>query len=313
MPAQSTETEVIDGAVERVTFYREETGYLVARVAPAGGGEPFVAVGQLPRLAAGERVRLVGVWTSHPIHGPRFQVTDCQTEGPADLDGMRAYLGSGLIPGVGPALAGRIVERFGLETLDVIEHTPGRLGEVRGLGPERREAIARAWEKQRVVKEVMLQLAQLGVPVGLAARIFQQYGQDAGKVVRERPYDLARDVGGIGFRTADQIARALGRPPDAPDRLAAGLVHCLWEAADDGHVYLPESELLWRGRRLLGATARQMTEALRSLRQGSGGVVVEELDGGRVVYLAPYFGAEVALARRLAQLVTEPTDRLAGL
>ena len=302
----------VEGTVTRVTYFREEIGYLVARVRPSGGGEELVAVGRLPRLEAGETVRLVGAWTTHPVHGRRFAATDCQAVLPATVDGMRAYLGSGLIAGVGPRLAERIVERFGLETFDVIERAPERLAEVRGLGAERRRAIAAAWAEQRAVKDVMVALAELEVPAGLAARIYRRYGDTAGDVVRERPYDLARDVEGIGFRTADAVARRLGRPLDAPDRLAAGLAYVLWEATTEGHVFLPEDELLRRGARLLRASSAALRDALDAARRGGGGLVTDDVDGARAVYLAPFFGAELAVARRLAALAGGSADRLAA-
>lgn len=301
----------IEGIVERVTFFREDTGYLVARVRPHAGGEPFVAVGRLPRLGPGETVRLVGSWADHPVHGRRFQATDCQAVLPTGVEALRAYLGSGLIPGVGPKLASRIVDRFGLETLDVIERSPDRLGEVRGLGAERRRAIAAAWAEQRAIKDVMLALAELGVSAGLAHRVYRRYGQEAAVVVRERPYELAGQVDGIGFRTSDAIAQRLGWPADAPERLRAGLVHTLWEAADDGHVYLPEEELMRRGRRELGVPWARLDAALRAAREGGGGIVVDEVDDRRLVYLAPFFGAEMAVARRLAASIADPGDRLA--
>ncbi len=302
----------IEGTVKRVTYYREDTGFVVASVAPSTGGNLFVLVGRLSRLSPGETVRVSGNWESHPVHGRRFVASDCRAVLPATVSGIRAYLGSGLIPGVGPALAERIVERFGIQTLEVIDQSPERLTEVSGLGGRRRCAITRAWIEHRSIRGVMVQLADLGISAGLAARIYQTYADRAAQVVQEHPYDLARKVDGIGFRTADAIATRLGHPPDAGDRLQAGLVHVLWQAAGDGHVFLPEAELLRRGRQVLGARPGLLRQALATLRQDRGDIVIDDLPDARAVYLPPFFGAESAVARRLRTMIDEPADRLAA-
>jgi exodeoxyribonuclease V alpha subunit len=243
--------DTLRGVVERITYHNEENGYTVAKLTPeragqAGFGAPreVVLVGNMLGIAVGESVELSGRWTLHADYGKQFQVETLRPVLPATAAGMEKYLGSGLIKGVGPVTAGRIVRHFGVETLRVIEETPERLIDVPGVGRKRVELITRAWAEQRAIKEVMLFLQSHGVSTSLATKIYKQYGDEAIAVVQNDPYRLARDIYGIGFVTADKIAQALGLPADAPERLAAGVGYALNQASEDGHVYLPTSELV---------------------------------------------------------------------
>ena len=206
----------LDAVLERVTYANEETGYTVARVATDRGKDLMTVVGPLLGAQPGESLRLRGHWRSHPQYGRQFEVEAYETVLPATIQGIRRYLGSGLIKGIGPRMAERIVDHFGQTTLQVIEEAPGRLVEVPGLGPKRTAMITSAWEEQQAIKEVMVFLQGVGVSTLLAVRIYKTYRDEAIGVVRREPYRLAAEVWGIGFKTADQIAQRLGIPHDSP-------------------------------------------------------------------------------------------------
>jgi exodeoxyribonuclease V alpha subunit len=236
---------VLEAVLERVTYVNEETGYTIARVATERTGPDLLTVvGPLLGAQIGESLRLTGRWGSHPKYGRQFVVDAFTTVLPATIQGIRRYLGSGLIKGIGPTMAERMVDHFGPAILEVIENEPHRLVEVHGLGPKRTKRIAQAWEEQKAIKEVMVFLSGVGVSTSLAVRIYKQYADASIDVVRTQPYRLAADVWGIGFRTADTIAQAVGIPHDSPDRIKAGLQYTLSEAADSGHCYLPEPNLI---------------------------------------------------------------------
>jgi exodeoxyribonuclease V alpha subunit len=211
---------VLEAVLERITFANEETGYTIARVAADRGGPDLITVvGALLGAQVGESLRLTGRWVSHPKYGRQFDVHSYTTVLPATVQGIRRYLGSGLIKGIGPVMAERMVTHFGVDILRVIEGEPGRLIEVPGLGPKRTSLIATAWEEQKLIKEVMVFLQGVGVSTSLAVRIFKKYGPGSISVVRNEPYRLASDVWGIGFKTADTIARSVGIPLDSPERI----------------------------------------------------------------------------------------------
>ncbi|WP_045876497.1 ATP-dependent RecD-like DNA helicase [Pseudofrankia sp. DC12] len=306
---------LLDATLERVTFANEETGYTVARVDPGRGGELVTVVGSLLGAQPGEFLRMRGRWGSHPQHGRQFQVEDYTTVLPATVQGIRRYLGSGLIKGVGPRLAENIVEHFGAEALDVIDTEPARLIEVPKLGPKRVKAITAAWDEQRAIKEVMVFLQSVGVSTSLAVKIYKKYQDGSVDVVRREPYRLANDVWGIGFRTADTIAQAVGIPHDAPERIKAGLQYCLSESTSDGHCYLPEQRLLTDAAKILEVELAGVIDALGAL-VAEDGVVREELPGEDpaqpvpAYYLVPFHRAEVSLANQLQRLLDADTDRL---
>ena len=301
------------GVVERITFFNPENGYSVIRLQPARG-ELVTVVGNLPEVTPGESLRLRGLWTSHTDYGRQFKAEQCEQVLPATVDGIRRYLGSGLIKGVGPRTAEKIVGQFGAETLTVIDADPQRLREVPDIGPKRYALIREAWEAQKHIKEVMVFLQGHGVSAGLAVKIYKHYGDDSLKIVREDPYRLARDIWGIGFKTADKIARALGLPPDAPTRLEAGVAHALGELADEGHVYAPQPVLLATAAELLGVTVEHIPPAIERLEK-DGRVRRETLpeQPDPAVYLTPFYQAEVNVAARLRGLLDAPRSRLADL
>src|SRR6185369_13075657 len=261
---------VLDGVLERVTFANPETGYTIARIAPErGGAELITAVGPLLGAQIGEFLRLRGRWSSHPRYGRQFEVASYATVLPATA-GIQKYLGSGLIKGIGPVMAERMVTHFGVDIMHVIDDEPGRLIEVDGLGPKRTAMIAAAWAEQKAIKEVMIFLQGVGVSTSLAVRIYKKYGDASVSVVRSEPYRLAADVWGIGFKTADTIARSVGIAPDSPERIKAGLAYTLSEAADDGHCYLPAPNLITHAAKILDVPAGLITPCLDELTAAEG-------------------------------------------
>ncbi|GAA5201616.1 ATP-dependent RecD-like DNA helicase [Rugosimonospora acidiphila] len=310
MTAPHPYTAVLDAVLERLTYVNEETGYTVARVATDSGSDLLTVVGALLGAQPGETLRLRGRWSSHPKYGRQFEVESYTTVLPATVQGIQRYLGSGLIKGIGPRFAERIVERFGVDTLTVIEQTPARLIEVPGLGPKRTAKIITAWEEQKAIKEVMVFLQGVGVSTSLAVRIFKQYGDESIAVVQKEPYRLAADVWGIGFKTADTIAQSVGIPHDSPQRVKAGLQYTLSEATDDGHCYLPQAQLVTDAGKILGVPADLIDRCLDEL-AAEEGVVREELpDDVTAVYLVPFHRAELSLAGSLLRLLRERTDRM---
>ncbi len=304
----------LEAVLERITYANEENGYTVARVATRGSADLTTVVGNLLGAQPGESLRMRGVWKSHPQFGRQFEVRDYTTVLPATIQGIRRYLGSGLIKGIGPKMAERIVAHFDLDTLRVIEEEPARLIEVPGLGPKRTAMIGRAWEEQKAIKEVMLFLQGVGVSTSIAVRIYKTYKDASISVVKNEPYKLAGDVWGIGFKTADKIAQALGIPHDSPQRVKAGLQFTLSEASDEGHCYLPEAALVAQATEILGVDASLAATCLEELSREEG-VVMEYLpgpDGPQVtaVYLVPFHRAEVSLAHSLLRLLGAPGERL---
>jgi exodeoxyribonuclease V alpha subunit len=312
--------ESLAGSVERITYYNPENGYSVVRLRPerstkagaaAVGRDGLVTViGNLPELSPGEHLRLSGRWTSHPKHGLQFQVEVCEQTLPATVAGIRRYLGSGLVKGIGPRLAERIVAWFGSQTLEVIEKHPERLREVPDIGLKRTQQIAAAWDEQKQVKEIMLFLHGHGVSTNLAIKIFKQYGEQALPVVQSDPYRLARDIFGVGFKTADKIARSLGLPSDHPSRIEAGVIYALQEMNDMGHVYVPHPELVERAAGLLELARELIPVAIERL-SAQGRVIQEflppasgpgDVEGELAVYLTSYYEAETGTAEHLRRL-----------
>ncbi|GAA1272670.1 ATP-dependent RecD-like DNA helicase [Kitasatospora nipponensis] len=310
----------VEGVLERITYANEETGYTVARVDTGrGANDLLTVVGALLGAQVGESLRLHGRWGSHPQYGKQFTVENYTTVLPATVQGIQRYLGSGLIKGIGPRFAERIVGHFGVDTLTVIEEQPTRLVEVPGLGPKRTRMIADAWEEQKAIKEVMVFLQGVGVSTSLAVRIYKKYGDSSIGVVKNEPYRLASDVWGIGFLTADRIAQAVGIPHDSPERVKAGLQYALSQSSDQGHCYLPEERLIADGVKLLQVDVGLVIDCLAEL-VAEEGVVRESVPGpdGTVgepvvaVYLVPFHRAEISLSNQLLRLLRAEGDRMPG-
>ncbi|SOE74836.1 DNA helicase/exodeoxyribonuclease V, alpha subunit [Streptomyces sp. OV198] len=322
---------VVEGVLERITYANEENGYTVARVDTGrGAGDLLTVVGALLGAQVGESLRMEGRWGSHPQYGKQFTVENYTTVLPATVQGIRRYLGSGLVKGIGPIFADRITRHFGLDTLQIIEEEPKRLIEVPGLGPKRTKKIADAWEEQKAIKEVMLFLQTVEVSTSIAVRIYKKYGDASISVVKNQPYRLAADVWGIGFLTADKIAQSVGIPHDSPERVKAGLQYALSQSADQGHCFLPEEQLIADAVKLLQVDTGLVIECLAELAEPTEdedepggvrepGVVREKVpgpDGGpdtvTAVYLVPFHRAELSLSAQLLRLLRTTEDRMPG-
>ncbi|HJR78538.1 MAG TPA: ATP-dependent RecD-like DNA helicase [Anaerolineales bacterium] len=322
----------LSGSVERITFYNPENGYTVLRLRPDSRSSIHIhdltrdglatVVGNLPELSPGEHLRLQGHWDKHPKHGSQFKAEVCEQTLPATVAGIESYLGSGLVKGIGPKLAERIVGRFHEETFDIIEEHPERLFEVAGIGRDRVQKITAAWKEQKQVKEIMVFLHGHGVSTNLAVKIYKQYGDAALETVQKNPYQLERDIYGVGFKTADRIARALGLSADHPSRIEAGIVFALNEMIDDGHVYAPKDLLTQRATELLEVPPERISPALDQLaeqgrirpdliplpnsRESDSHAVAEAQGayGAPVIYLTPLYFSEKGVAERLRKLVS---------
>ncbi len=315
-PRVQGDGSVLEGALERITFANPETGYTIARIDTGRGPDLVTAVGPLLGAQVGESLRMRGRWSSHPKYGKQFEVFSYTTVLPATVQGIQRYLGSGLIKGIGPVMAERMVGHFGVDIMHIIDQTPERLIEVDGLGPKRTAMITAAWEEQRAIKEVMVFLQGVGVSTSLAVRIYKKYGDKSVDVVRTEPYRLASEVWGIGFKTADTIAVSVGIAADSPERIKAGLAYTLSEAADDGHCYLPAPNLIADAAKILEVPAEMIGPCLDELALTEG-VVREDLPQGDssvlpAVYLPPFYQAERSVANALLRLLGAREDRLAS-
>lgn len=306
-PSQS-----LAGTVERVTFHNEENGFAILKVSVQGRAEPVTVKGSVATVQPGERLEAVGEWVNDPTYGRQFAADAIQTTAPSSLEGIKRYLGSGMIEGIGPVYAERLVEKFGERVFDVIEHQSGKLQDVEGIGKKRRAEIKDSWEKQKAVREIMVFLHGHGVSTARAVRIYKRYGDTAIKQITDNPYRLAEDVWGIGFKTADEIAARLGIGKDALSRLRAGLQHVLLKATDDGHCALPEETLLEESGKLLGeaenpVSAERLRPALDDL-LGRAELLRESVDGDDLIFLPHLLTAETQSAARLLQLASRAPD-----
>jgi len=300
---------ILEGVLERIVFFNEENSFTVARLQVPGRHDLVTIVGALSLPTPGETLRLRGQWVVDTKFGEQFRVESCLSVLPATIVGIKKYLGSGLVKGIGPIMARRIVDRFGLETFDIIEESPERLQEADGIGPIRTERITRAWQEQKEIREVMVFLQGHEVSPAYAVKIFKAYGDKAISVVKENPYRLALDISGIGFKTADKIARSMGIDPNSQIRAEAGLIYVLSELVDEGHVYYPYEELKEKTAALLEVDRAILDTALATLAEQNR-VLIEERPEVRAVYLTPLHVAEANVARRLKTLIESPKQLL---
>src|ERR671912_54650 len=291
--------EALAGSVERVTFHNPENGFCVLKVQVRGKRDLVVVVGHTPSVGAGEWITATGAWVSDRTHGLQFKADVLKTTPPTGVDGIERYLASGQMRGIGPAMAKRIVAAFGEDTFEIIEASPERLTEVSGIGPWRASKIVLGWAEQKAVREIMIFLHAHGVGTARAVRIFKTYGHEAIKVMTEDPYRLARDVRGIGFRTADAIAAKLGMEKTAPQRLRAGVSFALQTATDEGHCALPVAMLASLAQKLLEVEAPLIEAAIAQELQRGEEVVSDTVGQEPCVFLKGLHGAERAIADRL--------------
>ena len=294
-------TEVLAGLVDRVTFHNSESGFCVLRVKARGQRDPITVIGHAAMISAGEFVQASGGWINDRTHGVQFRAAFLKATAPTTIEGIEKYLGSGMIRGIGPVYAKKLVRAFGDAVFEVIAQEPGRLREVTGIGPKRAERIIAGWAEQRIIREIMLFLHSNGVGTSRAVQIYKTYGADAVQLISENPYRLARDIRGIGFRTADQIAAKLGIEKTALIRARAGVSFALAEAMDDGHCGLPHEDLLALTREFLEVPA-ELVETALGLELRDGTVIGDDVESRPCIFLAALYRAEREIAAKLKVL-----------
>jgi len=302
----NTSPEEIAGLVERVTFFNEESGFAVLRVKVRGHREQVTVLGSVPTISAGEWLTCRGWWVRDKEHGLQFKAQTMKATPPTTSEGVERYLGGGFVKGVGPVLAKKLVGQFGADVLKVIGDHPADLERVDGIGPKRRERIANAWQEGMQIREIMLFLHSHGVSTGKAVRIFKTYGNLAIQTVQENPYTLAKEIHGIGFATADQIAQSVGIPKDSQNRARAGLDHVLLGATTEGHCALPLEKLKVAAGKLLEVPGDIIERALSQMLT-SGFLFLEEIDSKPLVFLPHLRKAEEGIAARIRRLAASPS------
>lgn len=291
--------EYLSGVVERITFINEENGFCVIKIKSKGFSELVTVVGNMASVNVGAVVSLKGEWKYDSKYGKQFCVYSYKETMPATIAGIEKYLGSGLIKGIGPVNAKRIVKVFGEDTIRVIEDEPERLIEVDGIGPKRIEMIRKAWQDQKEIKNVMLFLQSHGVSTAYAVKIFKTYGSDSIEIVKDNPYRLADDIWGIGFKTADRIAQAMGYDRESYQRIRSGIIYVLNEFANDGHCFARRTDLIKRSSEILEIGEEDIESAIKNMLEDK--TVIMEYDDA--IYLPPFYHSEVGVARRIAEIV----------
>jgi len=303
----------LSGQIERITYINEENGFTIAKLKVRGRPDLVTVVGNIVAPTPGEILKMKGEWVNHAKFGEQFKVEEYKTVVPATVYGIQKYLGSGLIKGLGPVMAGRIVDKFGSKTLEVIEDDIARLARVDGIGKKRVAMIKKAWDEQREIRDVMLFLQSHGISSGYATKIFKQYKNRSIEVVTENPFRLATDIFGIGFVIADRIAEKLGFPKNSPMRVEAGILYVLNQLADEGHVYYPYEPLVSKSREILAVDTDIVVQAVADI-AAQGKIIIEDLnasiqafqENNKAVYLARYHVCETDIAARLKRLLIAP-------
>ena len=293
---RDTPVERLQGAIERVTFHSEESGFCVLRVKVRGQRELVTVVGTAAVVTAGEYVECEGGWNNDRQHGLQFKAHHLRVVPPSTLEGIEKYLGSGMVKGIGPHFARKLVGAFGEAVFDVIEQRPERLLELEGIGPKRKERVTEAWAEQKVIREIMVFLQSHGVGTARAFRIYKTYGDQAVERVRENPYRLALDIHGIGFKTADAIAQRLGIPGDALIRAQAGVRHMLQEISGQGHCAAYRQKLVESTANML-EVAEPTVETAIEAELAAENLVQEIIEGEIALFLSPLYRSEKGLHR----------------
>lgn len=297
----------IEGTIEEVIFRNESNGYTVAILETLD--DVVTIVGTIPFINIGETIKVNGEWTNHPTYGEQIKIENVSTVVPATLNGIEKYLSSGLIPYIGPKTAKKIVERFGMDSLDIIEYNPEKLKEIDGIGDKKVEKILEAFKEQRELRDIMVFLQQYDISPSYGVRIYKKYGNETIKIISENPYKLSEDVFGIGFKTADKIAQNMGIEVDSPYRLNAGIKFVLLEYARKGHSYVPKEKLLERSKEILNVDEEILEESLRNLAIG-GEVQLEVVDEKVLVYYMPFYMAENNVCKKIIELSRVELDSL---
>ncbi len=306
--APAAETESFEGVIDHVVFHNSGNGYTVAKFEVLDTGDKIPITGTFANLSEGQPMKIHGEWVTHPKYGKQFKVARYEVDLPRSKVGMIKFLSS-FIKGVGPVMAKRIVDKFGEETVEIIDKSPQRIREVPGIGKRKADEIIKSWEEHRRIKSVMLFLQSHNIPQGVAMKIFTAYGDDSIRVLKENPYLLATEVYGVGFKTADRVAMNLGMDKDSPLRINAGLVYTLETAGSEGHIYLPVEELVTSASKILEVTDVKVEEALASMMK-SGDRIITENDR---VYAPNYHYAECYIAKRMAAILKEKSRTLFNL
>jgi exodeoxyribonuclease V alpha subunit len=303
----------LNGQVERITYNDPTSGFTVAQVQVAGHGHLITVVGTFMAAPPGTVLQMQGHWNEHPEFGRQFRVVQCQAKMPVSKKGIEKYLGSGLIKGIGPETARRIVRRFGGRTLEIIAQEPARLAEINGIGAKRAATIQLAWDEHKEIRETMLFLQSHGVSTAQALKIFHQYGQRTISVVQQNPYRLARDIFGIGFLTADRMAGQLGLDNDSPLRLRAGVRHVLFQLTNEGHLFYPYEALIDKSQALLKSTRASVASAIADMATDQHLIIEDFIPTGdgsaapaKAVYLTQFYRCETVSAQRLQLLLKAP-------
>ena len=304
--AEGVEIETVDGTVKSVVFRNDETGFTILHVTPVNDGgfrlaeREITVLGTCAAAWEGEDLHATGEWVNDPVRGRQFKAKSVECIPPKSAEGIRRYLASGLIHGIGPVLANRIVDKFGADTIDVLDHHSGRLREIPKVGPKKIESIVKGWREGKGTREVMIFTQTYGISASKASKIYRKYGPDSVAIIKRDPYRLCRDIWGIGFLTADRIALAVGLPKDSPLRARAAIVHTLRTEADEsGHCWTSEPDLLLHAQDLVGISVEVLAEALKA-----------EIDEGRVVkeedrlYLRDLWAAERRVAAKLKDMLS---------
>ncbi|WP_269525663.1 SF1B family DNA helicase RecD2 [Coraliomargarita parva] len=307
MPAPNQQSQTITGVLERIIFYNEENAYCVAELSVTEGRQPVTVLGNLPGVQCGETLQLNGEWTRHAQHGDQFKVAAFKSQLPASVHGIRKYLGSGLIHGIGKSYARKIVDHFGADTLRVISEESGRLHEVPGIGKQRAKSIKAAWDEQSAVRDVMMFLQTYGVTPSQCLRLVKKYGNGAKRIIQDQPYRLAEDIERIGFKTADKLALNLGFPTNSKERVDAGILHSMQLLEDEGHTLGLEQSLVEQATQLLGVEPHLVQERIRALCKSEKLYQVQAYDGNQDL-LGPacqepkLAGAETRIAESLHRI-----------
>lgn len=299
----------LTGYIERITFQNAENGYTIAQLKEKQLNQLHCIVGSLPGIKPGETVRCIGDWSQHLIYGQQFVVSSYHVEAPSDIIGIKKYLGSGLIKGIGPKYASRIVEKFGVDTLEIIDKHPEKLKSIEGLGQKRLDMIKACWSEQKSIRDVMIFLQSHGVSPAYAQKVFKTYGDKSIAKVQENPFNLARDIFGIGFKTADSIAQKLGISKDSPGRIDAGIEQMLVDTKDDGHACMPLKELIKLAEEALDASAQMIEERFTPLMQEGRIEITEMFHEGKIekfIWLKSLFLSEVGISRQLKRIRFAP-------
>jgi exodeoxyribonuclease V alpha subunit len=299
------EKEHIEGTIERITYHSEETSFCVLKAKVKGKKDLLAIIGNVPSISVGEYVKCSGIWHNNPTHGLQFKADFIRAFRPNTLEGMEKYLGSGLVRGIGPYFAKKLINKFKERTFDVIENTPELLITIEGIGKKKTESISKSWKEQKVVREIMVFLQSHGIGTARATRIYKTYGDDAINIVSDNPYRLAKDIRGIGFLSADKIAQNLGIDKNSLIRARSAINHILFEAASNGHCGLPVNTLMENTKKLLDIEENIILLAIDEEIK-SGDLTEDTIEDKKIIFLASYYFYEKNIANLLITLMKNP-------